>query len=120
MNFKVLLNQDPIPGFKMQEEVLMSGDSYGSTNCEQSKEERLKDQFAKGTIRVETKLCHVAYLDEKCLHNVIKKHTLKKEEKKLDTVKSLPYFKGVTRNTRKKIVNALEPRIIEMNQVLIR
>ena len=34
MNFKVILNQDPIPGYKMQEEVLMSGDSYGSTNCE--------------------------------------------------------------------------------------
>ena len=34
MNFKVMLNQDPLPGFKMQEELLMSGDSYGSTNCE--------------------------------------------------------------------------------------
>ena len=70
----------------------MSGDSFGSVNCEQNKEERIKDQFAKGTIRVETKLCYIAYLDEKCLHNVIKKHITKKEERKLDTVRALPYF----------------------------
>ena len=69
---------------------------------------------------METKLCYIAYLDEKCLHTVIKKHVTKKEEKKLDTVRALPYFQGVTRNTHKRIISALQPQIIEMNQVLIR
>ena len=48
------------------------------------------------------------------------KHKHKKDEKMLGIVRSLPYFKGVTRNTAMKIAGFLEKHKPCMNQVLIR
>ena len=64
--------------------------------------------MAQGTIRVETKVCYMAYLDPKNYEFVMNKHKAKKEEKLLNIVRNLPYFKGVTRNTALKIAGFFE------------
>lgn len=50
----------------------------------------------------------MAYLDAANLYFVMEKQKHKKEEKMLSIVRSLPYFKGVTRNTAMKLAALLD------------
>ena len=104
IDYKIVVDQPEIEGLTREDEIFEIGFSFGNTA---SYEERQKSI---GTIRVETKLCHLAYLDPIDLAFVINKQRLKKEEKMLNIVKSLPYFKGVTRNTALRIAGFLEKK----------
>ena len=77
-------------------------------------------QKAFGTIRVESKKCHLAYLDPASMYLLMNKQKLKKEEKMLQIVRSLPYFKGVTRNTAIRISGFLEKHKPCLNQEIIK
>ena len=67
-----------------------------------------------------TKFCYLAYLDAENYEFIMNKHKAKKEEKLLNIVRNLPYFKGVTRNTALKIAGFFEKHQPCLNQVLIR
>ena len=72
-------------------------------------------QPALNTIRVESKLCLLAYLDPASVFFIMEKHRLKKEEKMLNIIRSLPYFKGITRNTAIKVSKFLEKQKPALN-----
>ena len=93
------------------------GYSFGDTDIAQKVEDAA---LAEATIRVESKVCHFAYLDPASVLFVMEKHRMKKEEKMLNIVRSLPYFKGITRNTAIKVSKFLEKQKPALNQVLIK
>ena len=114
IGYKVVVDQSPLKNMTPEEDLLGIGYSFGFTGFNN------ETQKASGTIRVETKQCLMAYLSPGNLYIVMKKHRLKKEEKMLQIVRQLPYFKGVTRNTAVKIAGFLEKHKPCINQVLIK
>lgn len=114
-DFKVTFNQDPIPNYRQQEDTLMSLDSFGNAG-----DNNVKDFMAKETIRVETKWCYLAFLEGPSIYYCLDKQKQKKGERRLEIVRALPFFKGVTRNTHMRIGKAIVPQWQELNQVLIR
>ena len=81
------------------------GYSFGDTDITQKVEEAPTSTF---TLRTETKICHFAYLDAGSMLQLMTRHSQKKEEKMLNIVRSLPYFKGITRNTALRVSKFLE------------
>lgn len=65
-------------------------------------------------------MCYLATLTPSNLYVVMSKQKLRKEEKMLSIVRSLPYFKGVTRNTAMKIAGLFVKHKPCLNQVLIK
>lgn len=66
-----------------------------------------------------TKQCQLAYLEQSDLEFLMQKNKQKKDEKMLNIVRNLPYFKGVTRNTAMKIAGFFEKKKPCLGQVLI-
>ena len=99
---KVLIDLPDIDGMQKEDELKGLGYSFGHTGFNN------ESQKALGTIRVETMLVYAAYLDPPSLYAIMHKHRQRKEEKMLNIVRSLPYFKGITRNTALKVSQLLE------------
>ena len=70
---------------------------------------------ARGTIRVETKWCYLAFLEGQFLYKIQDKWQKRRDEKKLENIKALPYFKGVTKNTHLRIIKAIRLQWVELN-----
>lgn len=114
VDFKVIVDQAALRSLAKEEELLGIGYSFGFTGFNQDV------QKAAGTVRVETKQCLLAHLPPGDLYYVMEKHKNKKKEKMLQIVRSLPYFKGVTRNRAMQISGFLEKHKPCINQVLIK
>lgn len=111
---KVVVDLPRLPGLNPQNDLLGTGYSFGATGYP------LEVQKSQGSIRCETKMCYLATLTPSNLYVVMSKQKLRKEEKMLSIVRSLPYFKGVTRNTAMKIAGLFVKHKPCLNQVLIK
>ena len=90
----------------LKEEKLVSmGYSFGDTDIHQKVEDA---PHSKCTVRVETQLCQFGYLDPGSLLFIMTRHSQRKEEKMLNIVRNLPYFKGITRSTALRVSKFLE------------
>lgn len=86
-----------LPGLTKTNDVLSTGYSFGFTGYPS------EVQKSSGSIRVESKMCYLAHITPGHLYKIMSKQKARKDEKMLSIVRSLPYFKGVTRNTAIKI-----------------
>ena len=109
-----MVDQKPIKGLRQENDLLSLGYSFGRTGFNNVVHNAI------GTIRVETKSCQLAYLEPSSLYAIMHKHKIKKDEKMLAIVRSLPYFKGITRNTAMRVASFFEKKKPCLNQVLIK
>ena len=69
---KIIIDQPDILFMKKEEKLLSMGCSFGDTDLHQKVEDAQKSQH---TIRVETKICHFAYLDPGSLLYIMTRHS---------------------------------------------
>ena len=77
VDFKVVVDQPPIPGMQKRKDLVGIGYSFGKLHFN---EERVN---AIETVRVETKKCYLAYLAPEHLQFLMNKQKIRKEEKML-------------------------------------